>query len=252
MQSDRRLYRRDHYLANRKKVSEQCKRWYLANKARKLYKGNEYRRKHCKRLSEIRRTNYAENFAIREKQRIKYLKFKTEHPDYAAKYYRDNKEKVLAQRHQFKASNLDLARSKSRIRDRKYASERHPSFLAKQIRCRLHHAVKANSSASSTEVLLGCTIKEFKSHLESQFQPGMSWKSYGRFGWHIDHKVPCCLFDLSDIEDQKRCFHFSNLRPLWHMENRSLGGKQKKLKRLLNAEKQKTKAQVCSTQQNEI
>lgn len=65
--------------------------------------------------------------------------------------------------------------------------------------------------------LLGCTGEEFKHHLESKFQPGMSWENMS--GWHIDHIRPCVSFDLTDLEEQKRCFHFSNLQPLWALEN---------------------------------
>ena len=46
------------------------------------------------------------------------------------------------------------------------------------------------------------------------FHPGMSWDNYGS-AWHIDHIRPCSSFDFSDPEQQKKCFHFSNLQPLW-------------------------------------
>ena len=51
----------------------------------------------------------------------------------------------------------------------------------------------------------------------------MSWDNYG--DWHIDHIRPCCSFDLSKIEEQEKCFHYSNLQPLWAEENMTKGGK---------------------------
>ena len=39
------------------------------------------------------------------------------------------------------------------------------------------------------------------------------------WGWHIDHIVSCWRFDLTDPEQQKQCFHFSNMQPLWREEN---------------------------------
>ena len=42
-------------------------------------------------------------------------------------------------------------------------------------------------------------------------------KEYG--SWHIDHIKPCAKFDLSKIEEQKACFHFTNLQPLWASDN---------------------------------
>ena len=47
----------------------------------------------------------------------------------------------------------------------------------------------------------------------------MTWQNHGKFGWHIDHINPCSRFNLSDIEQQKQCFHYSNLQPLWWWEN---------------------------------
>ena len=68
-------------------------------------------------------------------------------------------------------------------------------------------------------MLIGCSLEELKKHLESQFKPGMSWKNRGRNGWHIDHIKPCASFDLSKSEEQHKCFHYSNLQPLWAKEN---------------------------------
>jgi len=55
------------------------------------------------------------------------------------------------------------------------------------------------------------------------FIAGMSWANYGE--WHIDHKKPCALFDLRDTDQQRACFHYSNLQPLWAFDNRSKGAK---------------------------
>lgn len=47
----------------------------------------------------------------------------------------------------------------------------------------------------------------------------MSWDNYGYRGWHIDHIKPCSSFNLSDIKEQKKCFHYSNMQPLWWKDN---------------------------------
>ena len=88
---------------------------------------------------------------------------------------------------------------------------------------RINQAVRyvwGHKSAKTLE-MIGCTIDELRKHLECQFQPGMSWKNYG-YGaekWHIDHILPCAIFDLTDPEQQRTCFHFSNLQPLWQPDN---------------------------------
>jgi hypothetical protein len=37
--------------------------------------------------------------------------------------------------------------------------------------------------------------------------------------WHVDHIIPCSSFDLTDSEQQKKCFHYTNLQPLWAIDN---------------------------------
>lgn len=67
--------------------------------------------------------------------------------------------------------------------------------------------------------LLDASIDEARGHLESLFKPGMTWANHKTDGWHIDHIVPCSSFDLTDPIQQKKCFHYTNLQPLWHYEN---------------------------------
>lgn len=89
--------------------------------------------------------------------------------------------------------------------------------LRNRIYCALI-AMGAQKSASSIE-LIGCTIAELRQHLEAQFIDGMNWDNYGRNGWHVDHIRPCASFDLTDPEQQRQCFHHSNLQPLWAADN---------------------------------
>jgi len=63
-------------------------------------------------------------------------------------------------------------------------------------------------------------MEEFKQYLASKFTERMNWENYGRKGWHIDHIKPCVSFDLSDPEQQKQCFHYTNLQPLIKINNR--------------------------------
>lgn len=104
--------------------------------------------------------------------------------------------------------------------------KRDPLFkLLCLLRTRLWKAVKNKESKKykSTIELTGCTVKDLKAHLEKQFQSGMSWKNYGK--WHIDHIKPCISFDLVKEEEQRKCFHYSNLQPLWAFDNTSKGAK---------------------------
>jgi hypothetical protein len=91
----------------------------------------------------------------------------------------------------------------------------------------IHHTLSArirlalvnNTKSKKTIQYTGCDFSFLKQYLEKQFKKGMTWENYGMHGWHIDHIIPCALFDLSDNDQQKQCFHYSNLRPLWGVDN---------------------------------
>ncbi len=100
-----------------------------------------------------------------------------------------------------------------------------PSFrLAGNLRQRMYNTIKGAKSAT-TVVLIGCSVDYLREHLERQFRLGMSWENYGKDGWQIDHIRPCASFDLTDPVQQRQCFHWSNLQPLWAHENKAKGGR---------------------------
>lgn len=86
------------------------------------------------------------------------------------------------------------------------------------------HAIRNNQKFGKTLDLLGCSIEELKLHMSKKFTEGMSWDNYGKY-WEIDHIKPCSLFDLSKEDEQRKCFHFTNLQPLLPKENRQKGNK---------------------------
>jgi len=50
----------------------------------------------------------------------------------------------------------------------------------------------------------------------------MNWENQGE--WHVDHIRPICSFDMTIEEEQIKCFHYSNLQPLWAEDNLKKGG----------------------------
>ena len=92
------------------------------------------------------------------------------------------------------------------------------------LRERLRAVLRGKNKSATTMALLGCTVEELRNHLEKQFVDGMTWTNRGTV-WHIDHMWPVTSFDLSDAEQQRRCFHFTNLQPLFASENMSKGNK---------------------------
>jgi hypothetical protein len=99
--------------------------------------------------------------------------------------------------------------------------------LLDSLRSRIRHAVRRARATkiSSTIKLIGCSANQLKKHLSRQFKAGMSWSNYGRGGWEIDHRLPCSMFNLRNSTEQKKCFHYSNLQPMWQRENASKGNR---------------------------
>lgn len=156
---------------------------------------------------------------------------------YERKYYQNNLDKMHASMKKYRKNNpekyLAQARKRQRSRDvmdrrNKQRKERWKSDkqyrLVGTLRARLQQALKSNDKSANTLALLGCSIDYFKEHLEKQFTLDMNWKNQGK--WHVDHTLPCASFDLSDSYQQKQCFHWSNLQPMWAIENMKKGDKE--------------------------
>ncbi len=111
-----------------------------------------------------------------------------------------------------------------RMFERKYTKDRResdPEFkIAQNLRCRIYDAVVTQGTKKSarTEALIGCSFSFCRQYIESLMWPGMSWDNYGL--WEIDHIIPVSFFNLLMPEEQARCFHYSNLQPLWKRDNR--------------------------------
>jgi len=99
-----------------------------------------------------------------------------------------------------------------------------PNFkLLTILRGRIKDVLRGHSKSDSTINVLGCTIEELWQHLEKQFQPNMTKENHGE--WHVDHIIPCTSFDLTDPKQQVKCFHYTNLQPLWALDNLKKGQK---------------------------
>lgn len=133
----------------------------------------------------------------------------------ARMWYRANKEKASARSKAWREKNYESYIAAKRKRYREDIQYR----IAEVCRCRIRMAIKGSPTNIGFYDILGATIPELRKHIESQFLPGMSWDNHGRFGWHIDHIIPCASFNLRDPDEQKKCFHYTNLRPMWWRDN---------------------------------
>ena len=124
-----------------------------------------------------------------------------------------NRTKVIKHQLEYIKNNRDKINSRH---NNKYHSDINYK-MKHNLKRRMNNAIKGHFKDCSTLKLLGCNLETVRQHLESKFTEGMSWDNYGK--WHIDHIMPCASFDLSDLEQQRKCFHYTNLQPLWAKDN---------------------------------
>lgn len=158
--------------------------------------------------------------AHNEKQRKEYVHHKSE----------TIKECLICHKYFIKSSNnqkyckpckIELERTSHIKRQNKYQNKRRKIDNNFKLKCylrnRINAAIKGKNKSLKTLELLGCSVDELWNYLESKFQPGMTRENYGK--WHIDHIKPCARFDFNDPKQQLECFHYTNLQPLWAIDN---------------------------------
>ena len=140
--------------------------------------------------------------------------FRKKRQEMFKRYYDEKGEEFLERQRERK--NTD----KFRAWARKYGANQRKDIdfrLTKSLRDRLYRAITREIKYDSAIDLVGCSIEELKDYLSKQFSDNMNWNNYGQ--WHIDHIRPCNSFDLRNKEQQKICFYYFNLQPLWGTEN---------------------------------
>ena len=190
-------YRKNYRIKNKDKAKQYIMGWLQKNKEkRKKLRHDQY----IKSKEKIKQRILSNPTFYKEKRRL----FNLKHKDKIAKY--DNEYK-------------------------KRRKKNDPKFkIATQLRHRLRRALEEQNTrktfkTNKIENLIGCSIEYLKQQLETNFQPGMNWSNNTNSGWHVDHIIPCVNFDLTIEIERKKCFHYTNLQPLWAPDNLSKGTK---------------------------
>lgn len=130
------------------------------------------------------------------------------------RYYELNRDKFRI------ATSAWKKRNPEKVREARRRRSKTPSVRLRQALCRrISLAITKRVFGVNTMKLLGCSLKDFLIYIESRFDVGMTFENYGKV-WEVDHIMPCAIFDLAKAEHRKRCFHFSNLQPLFVSDNR--------------------------------
>ena len=176
-------YNRKYRQNNKEKIAAKDREYRQENKEKIAAGQREYRQENKEKIAAQDREYYQEN-----KEKIN---------DQVRKYHQENKEKIAAQKR------------------KRYAND--PTYaMSRRLRGRMASAVKAaglDKKCASTSELLGISPQGLKEWLEAQFTDGMTWEN--RSDWHVDHIIPCDAFDMTVETNQRICFWYKNLQPLW-------------------------------------
>lgn len=145
----------------------------------------------------------------------------------SARYHKLKNDPVFKQK-RLEARKIYNARDEVRIRTNEQKRKKINSCptlkMKSRLRTRMYLSLKLGRKLGTTEETIGCGFKTLKLHITSLFKRGMSWENYGNV-WHLDHVIPLAAFNLSDPEQLKSAWHFSNLSPELAHYNLSKGDK---------------------------
>jgi len=122
-------------------------------------------------------------------------------------------------------------RKRDYVRDRlnRQQTERRKNDIQYRLKARLRArlrkvlSLKGIRKCDKTMALVGCSLPEFQVWIASKFVYPMTWAHVANGKVHIDHIIPCATFDLTNPEQQRKCFHYTNLQPLWREDNMKKG-----------------------------
>lgn len=168
------------------------------------------------REKQLARASYRRFYANPE-NRKRLVAYRAVHSERNRAYQREYRKRKKLELELKRANPGRRQKVQSRLNERRKTE---PEFaIVSRLRSRMNAAIRClNGVKSETSLgLIGCLPGALRKYIESLFKPGMNWENRGL--WHIDHIRPCASFDLTDPEQQRQCFHYTNLRPLWAHEN---------------------------------
>ena len=193
-----------HYKNNKAAYLARAKTWTAANRV----KANTAARKW--------KQNNQAYYSLQQRRAAKLRRKKNPEKARAAdaRNRQRNHSKVLAATRVWRANNKSHVRAYAR----QYLTLNFNLRLRLNLRNRLNVALKRNTKAGSAVRDLGCSIEFLKLYLAKQFAFGMTWANYGKV-WEIDHIEPLCAFDLTARTDFVKVVHYTNLQPLFKLDN---------------------------------
>jgi hypothetical protein len=200
---------------------------FLANREVELARAKKWRDENPERAKQTKKEYYINNKEKINKQNQEWAENNREKSNAIKKRWHErNLEKVKAKGRNYLKNN----REKIYLRHNEYRKKKYDTDELFKLSCAIRNSVakiarrvRVKKGKTSLEYL-GCSLEEFKVHIESQWQEGMSWENHGFDGWHIDHIKPIDWY-IKHSDDPWQANHYTNLQPLWAEENMSKSNK---------------------------
>ena len=172
-------------------------------KQKKYLKNKKWRIENKEKIK-IYRKNFNEKIKLDSTRYQKQL-------EAVKKWKSDNKQQALESNRKSRRKMMPKWRKQRKLLDPSYhISETVRSYLSRSIKGKILKKKK-------TEEIVGISFDKLVTYLKSKFEAGMSMSNYGE--WHIDHIKPVTKFDLTKPGELEKCFHYSNLQPMWARDN---------------------------------
>ena len=196
----------------------------------------EKRKQNKDKITEYNKQYWQET---KEEQKEKCKKWREENKEHVKekmkewleknKEYKKQKDKEYREANWERRKEVNREWRKKNYQDLKINPERKDELNKTKIKSNIGRRIREmlkQSKSNRTIDYVGCSLEDLKIHLEGQFEEGMTWENYGKYtvgndksGWHIDHIIPCALFDFNNPFETSACFHYLNLQPLWGKDN---------------------------------
>lgn len=171
------------------------------------------------KILEYRRDYYFKNKDVIDSQNKDYRhRYKEKVARKRREYSLKKREKIAQYKKEYSIKNRVRINEYRRLYNNKKRLNDIHFYLKELMRTRLNQALKRKTKTGSAIKDMGCTIEELKNHIESKFIDGMSWLNKGQ--WHLDHILPISKFDLTNRDEFLKAVHYTNIQPLWAVDNR--------------------------------
>jgi hypothetical protein len=173
-----------------------------------LEKECPYNKRYCRDCQNL----FSKEYKLKNKEKI---------AEYNKNYKSERKDEIKEYNKNYNLNNRESIQKRQTENQRNRRNNDINYKLSVNLRNRIKKFLKGETKSNK---LIGCSIDFFKKWLEYNFTSNMNFDNYGSV-WHMDHVIPCSLFNLENDNEKNYCFNWTNIRPYDSIKNMSRGNR---------------------------